>query len=223
MSKYVMGADVQLEYYVCNLTVSNKLWSSTLPQYWDISFGRFNAMLSVTILPAIYSSVLNMDPTWVLKIIYPLIFSLVPVGLFLIWKSYVGIKRAFFSAFLFMAQLTFYTEMIGLDRQIIAELFLVLLFMVLLSKKMGRFNRNLCFIVFGAALVVSHYALSYIFIFFIAFAWAAYYITRRSSKIKVTMVILFFVMTFSWYIYTSNATTFQSFLTFNPPNIFLLK
>lgn len=214
VSNYVMGNDVQLEYYVFNVTIRNRFWNSTLPQFWDETYGRFNSMLSVTILPAIYYAVLDMDPTWVLKIIYPLIFSLVPVGLFLIYKPYIGMKRAFFSVFLFMAQLTFYTEMIGLSRQMIGELFLVLLFMVLLSRKMDQFKSNLCFIVFGAALVVSHYAVSYIFIIFIAFAWVSSYIYRRSSRLNLALVILFFAIAFSWYIYTSNAGSFESFLSF---------
>jgi uncharacterized membrane protein len=214
MSNYVMGADIQLEYFVCKAATDNGFWYSTIPQFWDAIYGRFNSMLSITIFPAIYSSVLGMDPTWVLKIIYPLVFSFVPVGLFLMWKPYVGRKRAFFSIFLFVAQLTFYTEMIGLDRQMIAELFSVLLFTVLLSRKMSRFNRSLCFIVFAAALVVSHYALSYIFMGFIAFAWALLYFLRRSSKIRLSMVVIFVVLIFSWYVYTSNAGAFESFLKF---------
>ena len=214
MSNYIMGADVQLEYFVCKAATDNGFWYPTIPQSWDSIYGRFNSMLSITIFPAIYSSVLGMDPTWVLKIIYPLVFSFVPVGLFLMWKPYVGSKRAFFSIFLFVAQLTFYTEMIGLDRQMIAELFAVLLFTVLLSRKMSRFNKSLCFIVFAAALVVSHYALSYIFMCFIAFAWALFYFLRRSSKIRLSMVVIFTVLVFSWYIYTSNAGAFASFLKF---------
>jgi uncharacterized membrane protein len=214
MSNYIMGGDAQVEYYIFNLTNGNKFWSSTLPQYWDITYGRFNSMLSVTILPTIYSSVMDINPTWVLKIVFPIVFSLVPVGLFLMWKPYTGMKRAFFAVFLFMAQLTFYTEMTGLNRQMLGELFLILLFMVLLSKKMGSFNRNLYFIIFGAALVVSHYALSYIFMFFIAFAWALSYVLRRNGKIKLPMVIIFLLLTFSWYIFTSNASSFESLLDF---------
>lgn len=215
MSNYITGNDIQLEYYVFNLTIRDKFWSSTLPMFWDETYGRFNSMLSITILPTIYSSVLNMDPTWVLKIVYPLLLSLIPVGLFLMWKPYIGSKRSFFSVFLFMAQLTFYTEMLGLDRQIIGELFLVMLFMVLLSKKSGQFNRIVCFTVFGAALVVSHYALSYLFMFFLVFVWAFHqFILKRVNKVNLMMILLFFVMTFSWYIYTSNAGAFESFLSF---------
>jgi uncharacterized membrane protein len=214
VSNYVTFADIQIEYYVFNSTVRHKFWSSALPQFWDATYGRFNSMLSITVLPTIYFSVLDIDPTWILKIVYPLVFSLVPLGLFSMWKPHVGLKRAFFSAFVFMAQLTFYNEMLGLCRQMIGELFLVLLFMVLVSGKIGRFNRNLCFIVFGAALVVSHYSLSYLFMLFIAFAWALFYVLKRSCRINLTMVIVFFVMAFSWYIYTSSAGSFQSFLSF---------
>jgi uncharacterized membrane protein len=215
VSNYIWGNDIQLEYYVFNLTESNKFWAPNLPMFWDLTYGRFNSMLSITILPTIYSSVLAMDPTWVLKIVYPLVFSLVPVGLFLLWKPYIGSKRSFFAVFLFVAQSTFYTEMVTLDRQIVGELFLVLLFMVLLSRKMGQFNRNLCFIVFGAALVVSHYALSYLFMFFILFEWGIHqYFVKKISKVNLIKVISFFVIAFSWYIYTSNAGSFETFLSF---------
>ena len=79
----------------------------------DLVFGRYNAMLSITVLPTVYSNMLGMSLTWVYKIIYPLIFALVPVGLYLLWKPYIGKKFAFFSAFLFMADITFFTELTG--------------------------------------------------------------------------------------------------------------
>ncbi len=214
VSNYITGADIQLEHYVFSVTKHNEFWNSTLPQFWDELYNRFNSMLSVTLLPTVYSVVLDMDPTWTLKIIYPLVFSLVPVGLFSLWKPYVGAKRALFSAFVFMAQLTFYGEMLGLCRQMVGELFLVLLFIALLSRRIGPFSSNLCFIVFGAALVVSHYSLAYLFLFAIVFAWAYSYILKRSSKVNATMVVVFFVIAFSWYMYTSNAGSFQSFLSF---------
>ena len=92
-------------------------------------------MLSITVLPTVYSNMLGMDPTWVYKIIYPLIFALVPVGLYALWQPYIGKKFAFLAAFLFMAQSTFFTEMTALNRQMIGELFFVLLLLVLLNKK----------------------------------------------------------------------------------------
>ena len=65
--------------------------------------GRYNAMLSITILPTVYSNMLGMDPELVFKIIYPLIFAFVPIALYALWKPYIGKKFAFLASFLFMA------------------------------------------------------------------------------------------------------------------------
>ena len=217
ISNYIVtfGSDVPVEYYVFKTTLNTKHWSSTTPYVWDVGYGRINSMLSVTILPTIYSTLLNMDPTWVLKILIPLIFSFVPLGLYQLWKGYVGEKYAFISAFLFMAQSTFYTEMFGLNRQMIAELFFVLLLLVALNKKMKPVNKIMCFMIFSVALVTSHYALAEIFLFFISFTLISLVVLKRPSRnITVTMVVFFFVVMFTWYIYTSGSAVFDSFLSF---------
>ena len=217
ISNYIVsfGSDVPVEYFVLKTTQNSAHWSSTIPYFWDIGYGRTNAMLSVTILPTIYSILLNLDPTWVFKILIPLIFSLVPLGLYQIWKRYIGEKYAFISAFLFMVQSTFYTEMLGLNRQMVAELFFVLLLLVVLNKKMKPFNKMTCFMILSVALVTSHYSLAEIFLFFISFTLISLVGLKRPSRnITVSMVVFFFVVMFSWYIYTSGSAVFDSFLEY---------
>jgi len=216
ISNYLVtfGSDNPVEYFVFKITETNAHWSSGIYS-GHLGYGRVNSMLSVTILPTIYSSLLNMDATWVLKILYPLIFSFVPLALYQLWQKNVGAKKAFIATFLFMAQNTFYTEMLGLNRQIIAELFFVLLLLVILSKKMKPYNKIICFMIFSIALVTSHYALAEIFLFFMSFVWLFLVAMKRPSrKITVTLVVLFFVVMFSWYLYTSNATVFDSLVSF---------
>jgi uncharacterized membrane protein len=114
-----------------------------------------------------------------------------------------------------MAQATFYTEMLGLNRQMIAELFFVLLLLVIVNKKMKPVNKMICFMIFSFALVTSHYALAEIFLFFISFALVSLIVLKRPSRnITVSMVVFFFVVMFTWYIYTSGSATFDSFLEF---------
>jgi len=216
ISKYLVsfGSDNPIEYYVFKITENNAHWSSGIYS-GHLGYGRVNSMLSVTILPTIYSSLLNMDATWVLKILYPLIFSFVPLALYQLWRKNVGEKRAFIAAFLFMTQNTFYTEMLGLNRQIIAELFFVLLLLVVLSREMKSFNKMIFFMIFSVALVTSHYALAEIFLLFIFLVWISLVAMKRSSrKITITIVVFFFVAMFSWYIYTSNAAVFDNLVSF---------
>ncbi len=159
----------------------------------------------------------GLDPAWVFKIIYPLIFALVPVGLYALWQRFIGKKYAFFAVFLFVAQTTFYTEMTALNRQMIAELFFVLLLLVLLNKKLKIEVKFLSFALFSFALIFSHYALAEIFLLLIFVAWAisAFYLRRPSFNLQFSMVIFFFTAMFAWYIYTSGGAVFDSFITFS--------
>lgn len=212
-----LNSDITGEYFAFKVTQSSAHWSSVNPYLgggWP-GYDRLNAMLSVTILPTLYSSLLNMDTIWMFKIVFPLIFSLVPLGLYQVWQLYVGKKYAFISAFLFMAEMTFYTEMLRLDRQMIAELFFVLLLLVIVNRKIKSTNKMIFFMIFSFALVTSHYGVAEIFLIFISIPLISLIILKRpSKKVTVSMVVLFFVIMFSWYIYTSRSAVFDSFLEF---------
>jgi len=209
-------SDISLEYFIFKTTEEDARWNRVFansPQ--DQVYGRYYSMLSITILPTIYSILLNMDSTWVLKILYPTLFSLVPLGLFYFWRRRVGNMGAFIAIFFFMAQETFYTEALRLARQMVAELFLVLLLIVVLDKEKNSFTKWISFLIFSVALVISHYGLAIIFLFLIFSSWVVSFARRRKSQtINLQMIMFFLVAMFSWYIFTSNASAFESILTF---------
>lgn len=216
LSRYLISfaSDNPVEHYLFRVTKTNGYWNQSLFGY-DISYGRTNSMLSVTVLPTIYSLLLNMDDTWVMKILYPTLLAMIPLGLYVFWQKSVGYKRAFIAAFLLMADFTFYSEMLGLCRQIVAELFVVLLLMTIFDSTIDKTKRKLCLLTFIFGLVVSHYAIAIIFSFFISSALILLIITKRlNRKITLGTVIYLNVLMFLWYIYTSNATTFNSFITY---------
>jgi len=217
ISNYLVsfGSDVPLEYFTSKTTQINAHWNSTTSYPGDEVYGRIHAMLSVTILPTIYSNLLNINLIWVFKILNPLIFAFIPIGLYYVWQKYLGKKYAFISAFLFIAQSTFYTELLALNRQMIAELFFVLLLVIIFIKKINPIKKTLLFMIFSVALVTSHYALAEIFLFFLSASIALLIILKRPSKnLTVSMIGFFLVVMFSWYIYTSDSAVFNSFLSF---------
>jgi len=215
ISPYITGNDIQLEYYSFRVTQDAAHWNPVIKNTWDYTYARFNSMISITILPTIFSNLLNINATWTLKIIYPLIFLFVPLCLYQLWQTFIGKKRAFTAAFFLMAQLTFYTEILGLAREMVAELFFALLLFVLLNNKMKPFSRELCFIVFGTGLILSHYSMSYIFLFYISLVLIFLFIAKRpSATISLSMIMLFFGIMFSWYIFTSSSGAFTSLLNF---------
>jgi uncharacterized membrane protein len=97
----------------------------------------------------------------------------------------------------------------------IAELFFVLLLLVLLNKKIKGEVKFLSFAVFSVALIFSHYSLAEIFLLFIFIGWlASVYLKRPNFNLKSSMILFFFVAMFAWYIFTSGSVVFNSFTAF---------
>lgn len=103
----------------------------------------------------------------------------------------------------------------GLNRQIVAELFFVLLLLVILNKTIKPFNRALLFVIFSFGLIVSHYGLSEILLFFILVTFVYSYFRKISnSKITSFSIVSFSVIMFFWYIFTAQSAVFDSILEF---------
>jgi uncharacterized membrane protein len=216
ISNYLIdfGSDVSTEAFVASSVQNNQYWISG-PAFSSTLHNRINSMLSITILPIVYSTLLKIDVYQVFKFLYPLIFSFVPIALYQLWRNFFGRKEAFAAAFLIMAEATFYNEMVGLARQVIAELFLVLLLLVIFNKKMPTATKFTCFIIFSVGLVVSHYALAEIFLFFVFFAVISLFILKRHNiNITISLVVIFSIIMFAWYIFTSGASVFESFVSY---------
>ena len=233
ISMYIWGCDINYELYLVNPVISDSLWDSTIPS-------TVNAMLSIVMLAPVLSNICDMSPTWVFKIFYPLLFSLVPLCLYRVFQKQTDDKIAFLACFFFMSVSTFYTEMLGLARQQIAELFLVLLILLMIDKNMDKIKRSFLFIIFGASLAVSHYGLSYIYMFCLISAWlllvlmdnpaiqklrnnfyskfgrkrkkpAGNPVTLKVNRtISSTFVLLFITFTLAWYMYVSSSSAFNT-------------
>ncbi len=213
------GSDIYLEYTVSKFTKSHARWNSVLERFpYPHVLSRYNNMLSITVLPTIFSNLMNLDDVWILKIVFPLFFAFVPLALYEFWATQLGSKIAFVSTFLFIAQQTFYTEMLALARQMVAELFFCLLLIVVMHARIKYPKKIIVFTILGTALIVSHYATSLIFIFFLLFSLVLLFTLKHwrihFSKITLTMVLIFSLILFSWYIYTSDSATFNSILQF---------
>ena len=164
ITMHLWGRDIHVECYLSNLVMWNSCWDSTISM-------TYNSMLSIVMLAPIFSSICNISLTWVFKIIYPLIFALVPIGLYRVFQKQTDNKIAFLSCFFFMSVNTFYMDALQVARQEIAELFFVLLILLMMDKNMDKMKRSFLSIVFGISLVVSHYGVSYIYMFSLISVW----------------------------------------------------
>jgi uncharacterized membrane protein len=179
ISAWLTGADIQTEWFLANTVLNTDVWNPSL-------LAQYNGMLSVVALAPIYSLISSLDLIWVFKLVYPIIFALVPVGLYQIFRRQLNDKVAFLSCFFFMSFAPFYVQMTTLARQEVAELFFVLLILVLVSKEMDQRIQSALFIVFGVSLVVSHYGLTYIVVSFLFVMWLVLTVARvAGSKLSL--------------------------------------
>lgn len=217
ITDYLWGADIHVEHFYSKLIMASSHWD---PAIYD----NVNNMLSIVILAPAYSILSNLDLVWVYKVIYPVVFSLVPLGLFYIFKKYTNDIVAFFGCFFFVSIFSFYTVMPALARQQIAELFLVTLLMLAMEEGLKKWAVNVLAMVFGASLVVSHYGLTYIFLLILIISGLIAKcrpITRYlwgDKKLEYNVVTPYFIVflasfTMIWFMYIGSSSVFNSGVT----------
>ncbi len=229
ISRFLTGAgDIYQEYYVANLVMQRSIWDSTLNL-------QMNASAAITMLAPILSIFSGVSLTWIFKVVYPFLFSLVPVCLYQIFKKLTTPKIAFFSAILFVFTFPFYVDLLTLARQQIGELFLALLVLTIVSARTTRSNKSLA-LIFAASIIISHYALAFLYIAVLVFVWLVVSVSEVSwlrerirrvlgtlpsqrkqhsltskkernygSVISLPFVLVFAVCTMAWFIYTARS------------------
>lgn len=159
ISNHIWGYDIFFEYQFATYVIKNGIWDYMWPH-------AYNSMLSVVMFGPIYSKLSGMTLTWVLKFIYPFLFSLISIGLYKIFEKHTGPRLAFLAAFFFIAYNGFsYGWMVQMARQQIAEIFLVLLVWLMIDRKIPQNKRKFLYMIFGVGLIFSHYSVTYLFMF----------------------------------------------------------
>lgn len=203
-SKYMYGYDINLEFNIFKATqiVGYQNWFSA--NYFE-QFA-YGSMASITILPTLLSNLLNINPSWVFKILYPLFVSFLPLTLFQLYQVQWGKKFAFMSTFFFIANYTYFDVLTAHAKQMIGELFYALLFLIMLKdNKKGNQNNWIIIVFFIFALAVSHYSMNYLFLFLIFSTWFFGKIFLKKNRFKIQAALIAFAssITFLWYLYVN--------------------
>ena len=209
-SSHIIGADAHTEYYIFQQTFSNEKWQILVK-------GTLDSCLSISILPMVYQSFLNTNPEYLFKILYPLLFSISPLVVYIITKEYLDDIYAFLASVFFMSHTTFLGTTAN-PRTTIAILFVALSIMVLIDGRLSVFEKRLLLIIFIFSCIVSHYSTTYIFFGLLLFAFISVKIIYKldeqnimdstlqtavpgPSKSYLTpgVLTIFFVVIFVWY------------------------
>ncbi|HDZ61447.1 MAG TPA: DUF2206 domain-containing protein [Candidatus Pacearchaeota archaeon] len=229
-SWYISGWDNFLESYIFGITKNMSYWS------FSNYLSSYNACLSLNIFPTSISFLLNLNGDFIFKIIFQLIFSLLPLIIFIFYKKYSSFS-GFLCSLVFIVPIGF-AFMTTLLRQEIAFLFFGLMILVLFCKDINKNTKCILFTIFGFSMIVSHYSTSYIAIaiflgtYILTLIYRAYEHRkvkkgRLHSKDKTEfhltgiLIILLLIFGFLWYnqvtpISEDLVNTFhESFFNFN--------
>ena len=205
ISSYIWGSDINSEYYFANLVMRNSFWDSSIPE-------NVNAMFSVVILAPVFSIVSNISLTWIYKVIYVVLFSLIPLGLYQVYYHQTDHKTAFLSCFFFMSFLSFFTEMLSTPRQEIAELYLLLLMLATFSTGVNDLQRKALLITFALSMIVSHYGVSYLFMLYLIAGISIFPLLKKPKKINIftpVFITLYVIAALTYYICSTKGSIFH--------------
>jgi hypothetical protein len=148
----VTGHDIKIEYRVFLDTFATGSWQP------GGRYPGYNSCLSLTVLPSMLAHLLGVAPLDVFRVLYQLIFALVPVGALLVARRLLRPAHAVLAAVLVVAFPTFVNDMPMLNRQEIALIFFVVLLPALLDARVTPRHRATVIVLAAAGLTVSHYS-----------------------------------------------------------------
>jgi uncharacterized membrane protein len=194
-SNHIIGVDAHTEYYIFQQTLYNLHWSI-------LQKSTLDTCLSISVLPAIYASFLNVPLELFFKIFYSLIYSISPLIVYTISKKYFNDLFAFLASCFFMFQSIFFFTAFN-PRTNVAQLFFALSIMILFNTRIPKIQKRLLFILFIISCIVSHYATTYIFLITLFLSFVLSLLLSRkynfTESINFTTILLFFTLVFFWY------------------------
>lgn len=202
-SNYIMGSDTHKEYAIFKNILNDGYWHI-------VTETNLDACLSISILPVLYQIILNINSEYLFKILCPVLFSLVPLIVYIIARKYIGNFYGFLSSIFFMTQKVFLYVSANF-RTSIAILFFALSVMILFHDKLNEYNKKILLLIFIISCIISHYSSTIIFFFIMLSMWICLYIISRINKflfsekliivkiIKGEIILLFFLLIFLWY------------------------
>jgi uncharacterized membrane protein len=211
----VSAVDINLEYWLFNLTYEKSFWS--INNFKNV----YNAMLSVTILPSLLFSFLKINPQYILKLVTNFIFPILPIIIYVSFGRLFQKPLSFLAAFFFISQPMFISWSSIPIRQQIAFLFFGLMILVLFSKEINPKLKKSLFFIFGFSMIVSHYSTSYIALaIFLLTTIKTYFYKKyenkkiRKGKLKYEkkqkfylnwiIILILLIFCFIWYAQLSN-------------------
>ena len=205
-SNNLVGYDIHQEFYLFQQVLATGNWN---PQNTLL----YNPSISISILPSMIKEVSALDGVAIFKFIYPALFAITPVILYKFYRKVLAPKWAFLSVFLFMSYPAFYSEIVTLGRQEVAEVLLILSVLILFSSRtVGTRAGTVTLALLTLGIVTSHYSLAYIYMLLLVLPLLLSAISRRVVGLTTfTTASFLLAIAFLWYLNMTNGNALLSF------------
>ncbi len=157
-SSYVIGFDINSEYFDFHQTVVNGFWHLG-------HLSAYEAMLSLTVFPASLHAFVSGQDVWVFKLGYPALFAFFPVAVFELGTRFLSRRAAVVASAIVIVQAYFFQQQPEIARQELALLIFAGIMGALLDSSLGKWPQLGLVSALGMTLVVCHYSTTYITIF----------------------------------------------------------
>lgn len=204
----------RVDLHIMNVVLKNS--------FVDMSFSSTKiSTLRVVFLNPILSMVTGLSSIQTIRTANPLILSLVPPIIYYASLNLFDELVSKSGSILMIFSFSYFFGMVTHSRQATALFFLSLLAVFYIRDRRNfRYFLTFLFVIIG--IIISHYGTTYIAIAALALAYIAQYLLRNiglgglglseyipRKNMRVTYLILFIVLTISWYIYTASSWPFN--------------
>lgn len=202
-ASHVVGADIQFTYFLSELLASNQQWAP------DVG-GSISSLPVITSVPVAYSMVTGLELVTVFTVVYPVLFSFVPLGIYYVASEVFDVHVALYGSLFFV----FYhgTFYLTPGKQRLSELFIVglLLLYVRDDTQTRTTGEAVAVVLLAIGLVHSHYGSTYVFGFSLLAASIGLVLAERllgefRHSFSPVYPIAFLAGATSWYAYSSGS------------------
>jgi uncharacterized membrane protein len=204
------------EGYVPNLTISQGIANLSISN-------NYFSVIGNTLLTPIIILISGLNIVIVYKLIYPFIWSVIPLGIYECIKAgkiLKNEKEMFFTSFLYIVLSPFFNLIPFLKKQGLAMFFLVMFYMVIFNSKNSEIIKKILLLIFMLSLLWSHYGTACLFIGMVILSAIILNLLNSFSNKKniinsklINFIGLSYGLIFiGWYIYVSNSSVISTIL-----------
>ncbi|MCU1495363.1 MAG: hypothetical protein JWO62_3127 [Acidimicrobiaceae bacterium] len=175
-SNYPFGYDIQSEFQVFTATLHSGAW------HVPSDGNAYASMLSITVLPAVLTVISHVSGIVIFKVVYPLVFGLFPVLVFIVSSRWFGVRASLVGAMVVIVQGLFAADITGLARQEIGLVYFALMVVTGFDEALPRRVRQAAVVVAGIAMAISHYSTAYFAALLFMIGYVVYAILRVARR-----------------------------------------